>query len=219
MRTTTAALTQALGTVQGARVVLEVGPRSPWLSRMVAELGHDVIVGNPRRVALIARSQCKTDRSDAEPLARLGRFDPELLAPIRHRGAETQADLQMLRSQDALLRTRTALINHVRGAVKAWGTALTFHRAVADHVPEKLRPALLPLLSQIEHLTRAGAGVAGAGQGAGPVHHALQHRVQVQGLGDAEARFAHVGEVVFPLRAFVLRVLGVVQGSPRGGVD
>ena len=120
VRTTTAALTRALAPLQDARVVLEVGPRSPWLSRMFSELGHDVIVANPRQVALIARSRRKTDRSDAEHLARLGRFDPKLLFPIRHRGATAQADLQVLRSRDALVRARTALINHVRGAVKAW---------------------------------------------------------------------------------------------------
>ena len=57
VRTTTAALTRALARMPGARVVLEVGPRSPWLSRMFSELGHDVIVANPRQVKLIARSQ------------------------------------------------------------------------------------------------------------------------------------------------------------------
>ena len=161
VRTTTAALTRALAPLQDARVVLEVGPRSPWLSRMLSELGHDVIVANPRQVALIARSQRKTDRSDAEHLARLGRFDPRLLFPIRHRGATAQADLQVLRSRDALVRARTALINHVRGAVKAWGAALpgcttpAFHRTVESHIPEELRPALLPLLRQIEQLTGA----------------------------------------------------------------
>ena len=86
VRTTTAALTEALARVPGARLVMEVGPRSPWLSRMLSQLGHEVIVANPRRVALIARSQRKTDRSDAEQLARLGRYDPQLLSPIRHRG-------------------------------------------------------------------------------------------------------------------------------------
>ena len=161
VRTTTAALTRALAGMTGARVVLEVGPRSPWLSRMLSELGHDVIVANPRQVKLIARSQRKNDRSDAEHLARLGRFDPKLLFPIRHRGATAQADLQVLRSRDALVRARTALINHVRGAVKAWGAALpscttpAFHRTVEAHIPEELRPALLPLLGQIEQLTGA----------------------------------------------------------------
>lgn len=85
IRTTTAALTRALATMRGVRLVLEVGPRSPWLSRMFSTLGHEVIVANPRQVALIARSRRKTDRSDAEMLARLGRFDPKLLSPIQHR--------------------------------------------------------------------------------------------------------------------------------------
>ena len=74
----------------GARVVMEVGPRSPWPSRMFSDLGHDVIVANPRQVKLIERNQRKTDRYDAEHLARLGRFDPKLLSPIRHRGARAQ---------------------------------------------------------------------------------------------------------------------------------
>ena len=70
---------------------------------------------SPTPATLIARSQRKTDRLDAEWLARLGRFDPEL-APIRHR-SERQHNLACAR--DALVRTRTLLINHVRGAVKA----------------------------------------------------------------------------------------------------
>ena len=47
----------ALGDLPPARVVLEAGPRSPWLSRLVAGLGHEAVVANPRQVALIARNQ------------------------------------------------------------------------------------------------------------------------------------------------------------------
>ena len=160
VRTTEQELTGALAAVPAARVVLEVGPRSPWMSRMFAKLGHEVIVANPRQVALIARSQRKSDRSDAEQLARLGRFDPKLLSPVRHRGAEAQADLQTLRSRDALVRTRTLLVNHVRGAVKAWGAALpscttaAFPTRAREHLPEELDPALEPVLETIEHLTQ-----------------------------------------------------------------
>ena len=152
VRTTAAALSTALTGLPPARVVLEAGPRSPWLSRVVAELGHDVVIANPRQVALIARSQRKTDRLDAAWLARLGRFDPQLLAPIRHRSEQSQHDLAVVRARDALVRTRTLLINHVRGAVKACGAALpsctarAFHRKMADHIPDGLRPALLPLV-------------------------------------------------------------------------
>ena len=63
VRTTTAALTPALDRVSGARVVMEVGPRSPWLSRVFSELGHDVIGANPRQVRLIAPT------GSAEPAA------------------------------------------------------------------------------------------------------------------------------------------------------
>ena len=147
--------------------MLEAGPRSPWLSRVVADLGHEVVVANPRQVALIARGQRKTDRLDAAWLARLGRFDPELLAPIRHRSEQSQHDLAVVRARDALVRTRTLLINHVRGAVKACGVALpsctagAFHRKMADHIPGGLRPALLPLVEAVGELT---ARIAAAGR-------------------------------------------------------
>ena len=110
VRTAAAALGAALTGLPPARVVLEAGPRSPWLSRVVADLGHEVVVANPRQVALIARSQRKTDRLDAAWLARLGRFDPELLAPIRHRSEQSQHDLAVVRARDALVRSRTLLI-------------------------------------------------------------------------------------------------------------
>ena len=159
VRTAAAALGAALTGLPRSRVVLEAGPRSPWLSRVVAELGHEVVVANPRQVALIARSQRKTDRLDAEWLARLGRFDPQLLAPIRHRSEQSQHDLAVVRARDALVRTRTLLINHVRGAVKACGAALpsctaeAFHRKMAEHIPAGLQPALLPLVETIGELT------------------------------------------------------------------
>ena len=167
VRTTTAALGMVLTGLPPSRVVLEAGPRSPWLSRLMADLGHEVVVANPRQVALIARSQRKTDRLDAAWLARLGRFDPELLAPIRHRSEASQHDLAVVRARDALVRTRTLLINHVRGAVKACGAALpsctaaAFHRKAADHIPDGLRPALLTLVEAVGELT---ARIAAAGR-------------------------------------------------------
>ena len=160
VRTTEEELTRALVPVPGAQLVMEVGPRSPWMSRLFTKLGHDVILANPRQVALIARSQRKTDRSDAEQLARLGRFDAKLLFPIRHRGEQAQADLQTLRSRDAVVSARTKLVNHVRGAVKAWGAALpscttaAFSKRVREHIPEELRSALEPMLGVIGEMTQ-----------------------------------------------------------------
>lgn len=112
-----------------------------------------------RKVRLIYSSDRKNDRMDAECLARLGRLDPQLLSPIRHRGATAQADLAQLRSRDGLVRACTQLINHVRGAVKAVGgrlpsaSAPAFAKKVTEHIPAALRPALTSLLEMIERLT------------------------------------------------------------------
>jgi transposase len=159
VRTTTAALGQRFGAMACSRVVLEVGTHSPWVSRLLAGFGHDVIVANPRRIRLIADSSQKTDRSDAETLARLGRIDRALLSPVVHRPERAQADLAVIRARHALVGARTSLINHVRGAVKSSGARLpacdayTFHRRVADAIPAALAPALAPVLSMIGALT------------------------------------------------------------------
>src|SRR5688572_17084860 len=76
VRTTPTALHQEFASAPPARIVLEVGTQSPWVSRLLAELGHDVLVANARRVRLIYGGDHKTDRVDAETLARLGRLDP-----------------------------------------------------------------------------------------------------------------------------------------------
>ncbi len=159
LRTSSAALQRFVSRYPGARVALEVGTHSPWISRLLAELGLEVIVANARKVRLIAQNERKSDGMDAELLARLARVDPQLLYPIRHRGAAAQADLALLHARDALVRSRTRLINHVRGAVKSLGTRLpgcsapAFARRAAAHLPDPLRPALAPLLEEIARLT------------------------------------------------------------------
>jgi transposase len=109
------ALRKGLSRYPGARVVLEVGCHSPWISRQLKEDGFEGIVANPRRVRLIAEGDSKSDRLDAEQLARLGRVDPGLLSPIVHRGERAQRDRVLLLARDGLVRSRTQLINQVRG--------------------------------------------------------------------------------------------------------
>lgn len=142
-----------------ARVVLETGTHSPWMSRQARECGHEVIVSNARKVALISANRQKDDPVDASLLARLGRADVQLLFPIYHRGREAQADLAVLRSRDALVRTRSALVSHARQTVKSFGYRLpacgteSFARRVRDGLPTELVPALKPLLMTIAQLT------------------------------------------------------------------
>jgi transposase len=119
-----------------------------------------VIVANPRRLRFIWGECNKTDRQDAEQLARVGRMDPTLLRPIRHRGRDAQMSMAVLWSRDALVRTRSSLVSHVRGSVKAAGhrlpkcTTPAFARRAIEQIPDALRPALTPVLETIAGLTR-----------------------------------------------------------------
>jgi transposase len=116
--TTAAAFRRRFSTVPRARVALEAGAHAHWISRLLAEAGHEVIVANPRRLRLIYENDKKSDRVDAESLARVARLDATLLAPVRHRESASQAALALLRARDTLVRARTQLVNHVRGTVK-----------------------------------------------------------------------------------------------------
>src|SRR5262252_5375794 len=85
VRTTGKALREVFGGMPRSRIALETGTHSPWISRWLSELGHEVIVANARRVRLIGESRRKDDRLDAKTVARLARIDPELLCPVKHR--------------------------------------------------------------------------------------------------------------------------------------
>ena len=156
-RTTRCALRKAMLHHVGARVVLEVGTHSPWVSRELEAMGFEVIVANPRRVRLISRSDSKSDRMDAEHLARLGRVDPKLLSPVRHRGEDAQRDLVLVRARDGLVQARTQFVNQVRGFAKSLGLRIPrcsterFPRRAAEALDARL-PAVEPLLRMVDTL-------------------------------------------------------------------
>lgn len=158
--TTPAGLRRRFEREQRARVVMEVGTHSPWMSEQLSDLGHEVLVANPRRLRFIYAETDKTDRLDAEHLARVGRMDPKLLRPVQHRSQQARADLALLRSREAMVHSRTQLICHVRGAVKSAGgrvpgcSTSAFARRAPEHVPDALEPAIAPVLELIETLSR-----------------------------------------------------------------
>lgn len=159
VRTTPSAVRDRLGGIAPCRVVLEVGTHSPWVSRLAQECGHEVIVANPRRVRLITQNDSKSDEVDAELLARLGRLDPSLLWPVKHRGERAQRDLAGLRARDGLVRSRALLINQARGLAKSLGWRLpssstpAFVKKVRAMFPEEIFLGFDALLRTIEGLT------------------------------------------------------------------
>ena len=158
--TTQKGMEQAFGAMARSRVAMETGAHSPWVSRQLTRLGHEVIVAHARNVRLIGESSRKDDRLDARTLARLARIDPQLLSPVRHRSAEAQAHLTVIRARAALVGARTALVNAARGLAKSYGERLRkcgtqqVRRDLAAGLSVELRAALEPLLGEIESLTQ-----------------------------------------------------------------
>ena len=159
LRTTPEALRRRFASEPSLRIAIETGTHSPWVSRLLEGLGHEVLVANARKLRLIYSNKRKTDEVDAENLARLARLDPKLLYPVRHRGEGSQAHMALIRSRQVLVDCRTQLVNHVRGAVKSFGHRLSkcptrsFHKRAPEQIPVALLPALEPLLEQIASLT------------------------------------------------------------------
>lgn len=108
----------------GALMVMEVGTHSPWTSRFLEGLGHRVLVANPRKLRAIYQNERKSDRKDAEILARLARSDEKLLYPVRHVCEEMQRDLLQIKLRDNLVRQRVDIISSVRGTLKSLGIML-----------------------------------------------------------------------------------------------
>jgi transposase len=153
-------LREVFGAMPRSRMALEIGTHSPWISRLLCELGHEVIVANARKVRLIGESRKKDDRLDAQALVRLARIDPQLLSPVKHRSAKAQADLTVIRARAGLVRARTALVNTARGLAKSYGERLrgcnvrNLNPEKAEGLSPELQAALEPLLAGIESVSK-----------------------------------------------------------------
>src|SRR6202030_2144892 len=156
--TTPEAMKQTFGKIPRSLIALETGTHSPWVSRLLSELGHEVIVAHAQKVQWITKSNRKDDWHDARTLARLARVDPTLLGPVRHRSAQAQLHLTVIRARAELVRARTALVNAAWGLVKSSGQWLpkcgTYQvsRGLAAALSTELRDVLEPLLQAIESL-------------------------------------------------------------------
>src|ERR1700678_3421406 len=158
LATTPEATKQTFGKLPRSLIALETGTHSPWLSRLLTELRHEVIVAHAQKVQLITKSSRKDDRHDARTLARLARIDPQLLGPVRHRSAQAQIHLTVIRARAELVSARTALINAARGLAKSYGERLPKRgtqqvgRELAAALSTALREVIEPLLREVESL-------------------------------------------------------------------
>ena len=189
LATTPEAMKQVFGSMPRCRIAMETGTHSPWVSRLLTELGHEVIVAHAQKVRLITKSRRKDDRLDARTLARLMRIDPELLSPVKHRSAQAQLHLTEIRARAVLVSARTALVNAARGLVKSYGERLRkcgteqFRRETTSGLSAGLREALEPLLQEVE---------------------SLNERIQ-----EYDRRIEHMSKKTYPETALLKQIKGV----------
>lgn len=156
--TTAPAILEAFQGLQHQRVVIETGTHSRWVAQLLGMMGHEVIVADARKLKLISENNQKSDKVDARLLSKLGCMDVEWLNPVYQRSQETHVDLMLVRSRQALVDTRTALINHVRGTVKSFGSrvakcgAESFVELAVTGLPELLKPALSGVLATLAEI-------------------------------------------------------------------
>jgi transposase len=142
-----------------AIVALEAGARTHWWADLLRSFGHQVIVADAREFCS-GKKHRKNDRNDAERLARYARLDPQALHPVQLRSREQQADLSHIRVRDALLRTRTLLVNVARGLAKEQACRLpasvreTFGERSLKVLPAEVAVLLRPVLESIDDLSK-----------------------------------------------------------------
>jgi transposase len=140
------------------RIALEVGTHSNWLSRLLDKMGHEVLVANASKLALISKNTRKNDRNDAELLARLARFEPELLSPLKHRSQQAQMGRSIVKMRKSLVESRTKLINSIRGTMKSLGyripscPAESFHKKTWP-IPDAIRSEIKLMMDIISSLS------------------------------------------------------------------
>jgi len=220
--TTRKGLEGGLARYPGARVVLEVGTHSPWVSHALEETGFEVIVANPRRLRSITQSDRKDDRADAEQLARLGRVDPKLLSPIRHRGLSVQRERARLTVRDGLVRSRVLLVNQARGLAKPLGLRLP--QCTTEGFASRMRregmgdafPGMASLVAMVEQLTQSIRALEREIERVSQDHYPeTKHLRQVAGVGSLTA-LAYVLTLEDPQRFRRSRSVGAYLGlRPR----
>ena len=102
-------------------VALETGTHSAWISRCLEKRGHEVIVAHARDLAFIYKDSKKSDRIDAEKLARMARADKRLLHPVMLMDRKRQEALLAIKARDLLVKNRTCIINAMRGYLRSFG--------------------------------------------------------------------------------------------------
>lgn len=149
-------LERVFGKEEPMRIVVEARTTSFWTAEVLRACGHDVRVVDPNRTKAIGSGLIKHDKLDARVLAQLAAAG--LLAEVRIPGKQERLARLPITSRDVLVRSRTKIINCIRGMFASQGIILPAgksQRLVAllyerrDQLPAELFSAVEPLIDTL----------------------------------------------------------------------
>jgi transposase len=161
VQTTRPALTAIFSSIERAEVLLEASTSSEWVARLLESFGHLVHVADPNFGPMYANldKRIKNDERDANGLLYALSVGAFRLA-VRRSDEELHIKT-LLSSRDALVRSRTKLINRTRATLQRFGIvedkseAADYADAVRrDCLDERLQADLEPTLRVLDELTK-----------------------------------------------------------------
>lgn len=139
-------------------LAFETGTHCRWMYELATSLGFKVYLANPYRLKVITSSKTKNDTNDARLLARIALADPELLHPVKLRGAEYQRMINLHEMRNLLVKQRSGIIVQLRAIAKSMGfrlvkgSAAQFHRLDTKSWPKELRDIAWPMVKNLAQL-------------------------------------------------------------------
>ena len=189
-----AAIRRWFGRRARMRILLEASGSSPWVARLLTELGQEVNVIDPRRVRWIAQSTLKTDRIDADTLAELARLRIKLRTLVWQRSELSQRQRGHLRVRRALVEARAGFIVTIRGLLRSFGVGVAscrsdrfVARCQATAIPPELVEVITPLLAAIRDLNARIAEMDAVVEQVGQLYPAVASFQAIPGVGPVVA--------------------------------
>jgi len=215
------AVTATFGGQPRCTILMETCGFSAWVARLLEQLGHEVLVADPRKLRQISQSPKKTDKNDAEKLARCARmaqFDPKYVPVTVVRSAETQLRRSYLAVRETLVSSRTKDISLVRSVLRSHAIPRPkagsdrFHIVVERlQINEELRELITPLIGRIADATERISQVDKKIVAMAKEMPFVQKAIAIPGLGILSA-FAYVTSIEDPTRFEDKRQSGAFLG-------
>jgi len=220
-------LQTALDGLGRLRCVVEAAPLAEWVAQMLEELGHEVIVIDPRRAKAVIQTKNKTDKLDARNLAKLAQTG--WYTAVHRKSPAARLQRTHLQARQGLVTTAKAQASRIRGLLRAHGIKVgkvsagqfvaRVHTLIAQHAPV-LGPILAPLVTIYQHAQQAAKTLEQTVQRHAQQDPVCQRLMQVPGVGPlvASTYVATLDDPTrFPKSTQVAAYLGLVPRVYQSG--